>query len=1142
MRRYRGNILLSAGDLVTFVGCRHASALDRRALDEDLERTADDAALRLLQERGIEHERAFRDDLVRRGLRVVEIPAGPDLAERVRLTLAALRSGADVVYQGALLDGGWHGFADFLIRTDDGVAGGYGYEVADTKLARTAKPRHVVQLAVYTELLARVAGATPRLMRVRLGSGEEAVVPFLDVAAYVRHARARLEDFLSGGTPAGTTAEPCAQCDVCHWRGTCLDAWDGADHLSLVANIRRTQIRRLSAAGIGTVAALAALPETAAVPGMTEEALRRLRSQAALQVSVRGRDDRRWEPLPAGPGRGFGRLPAPTAHDLFFDMEGDPLYPGGLEYLFGVQAGDTATGRFHAFWGHDRAGEKRAFEAFMDFAEDHLARHPDAFIYHYNHYEVTALKRLAMSHGSREAALDGMLRRHRFVDLYAVVREAIRTSEPGYSLKNIERFYLGPRGGDVANAADSIVAYEEWRRGGDDSLLRRIEDYNAVDCRSTAGLRDWLVSIRPAGLGWFDAEPDGADAAALERQRAAEAERQALDALLLGGAPDGELPVRRLIADLAEFHRRAQKPDWWALFDRQTRAEDELVDDAECLGALILDGRPAPAGRSLLYTYRFPPQDTKLRAGAKPTVAATGRPAGTIESLDLRGGTVVIRRGTRQEPLPSDLCLGPPLPVEDTVLRAAIRRFAGSVAAGDGRFAALEAILRREPPRLAGRAPGAPVVAAGSGLLEGSVAAIAALDGSYLVVQGPPGTGKTYTASHAILDLLRRGRRVGVSSNSHKAINNLLAAVERLAADTGFTFRGVKKSAPDDGSALNGRLIEDVFNNAEVDDAIDAGARLVAGTAWLLARPELEGRIDTLFVDEAGQVSLANLVAMGTSASNIVLVGDQMQLSQPVQGTHPGGSGAGVLEHLLGGRATVPPDRGVFLDASHRMHPAVCGWVSETIYDGRLNAAPGTAFQVLELGPGAHPALAPAGVRFVPAAHEGRTQRSPEEAELVRSVWTSLMGQRYRDRHGRIHAFGPDNVLVVAPYNVQVNHLAEILPSGARVGTVDRFQGQEAEVVIVSMTTSSGDDLPRDIEFLFSRNRLNVALSRARSLAVVVASPRLLEVQCATIEQMRLVNTLCRAYEWSLGLDPAQARRRAALPDPLRGEALAAAG
>jgi superfamily I DNA and/or RNA helicase len=286
----------------------------------------------------------------------------------------------------------------------------------------------------------------------------------------------------------------------------------------------------------------------------------------------------------------------------------------------------------------------------------------------------------------------------------------------------------------------------------------------------------------------------------------------------------------------------------------------------------------------------------------------------------------------------------------------------------------------------------------------------------------------------------------------------------------------------------------------------------VAGTAWLLSSAKLEQKFDYLFVDEAGQVSLANILAMSTCAKNIVLLGDQMQLGQPIQGVHPGDSGKSTLDYLLKGEATIAPELGIFLKDTWRMHPEVCRFISEAVYDGRLEAEPKNVNQRLVLKADANPALMPTGVKFLPVEHDGCSQRSEVEAEVVRSLLDSLLLQSYLDRDGNSHAMSLENILVVAPYNQQVNLLKRVLPEGARVGTVDKFQGQEAEAVLVSMTTSSGQYLPRDIEFLY---RLNVAVSRARCLAVVVANPHLLEVDCKTPEQMALVNTLCWIRDYS---------------------------
>lgn len=1109
MRQYQGRLLLSAGDLVTFLGCAHAAALTRRSLSDPLEKAAPDEAMNLRQERGLAHEAAYREQLQKRHGGMVAIPDHISLAERAAQTQIAMRAGAPVIYQGVLLDAAWHGYADFLVRVEEPSAlGAWSYQAEDTKLARTAKAKHAIQLAVYTDLLERAQGHLPRRMAVVLGGGDTEIIRTADIMGYYRHARDRAEAFMVGRTVPETTPEPCSHCSLCDWRERCEAEWEAADHLSLVANIRTSHIHRLTEAGINTVAALAGLPNSEKVPGLPAESLEKLRAQAALQIEGRKGGRPLHELLQADPGRGFERLPRPTPHDLYFDMEGDPHFPDGLEYLFGFVGADTAS-PFTSFWAHDHDEERRALEQVMDFITGHLTKHPDAYIYHYNHYEPSALKRLAARYGTREAALDDLLRRWKFVDLFKVVREGVRVSESRYSLKNLERFYMAPRSGDVANAADSIVVYEQFRKTGDQALLQQIAHYNEVDCRSTGGLHQWLLTQRAKGIQWFNGQEiveTAEEKERRERREAAEVEYLQLEAALLNGAPASEADFRRLVAQLAGFHRREQKPQWWAMFDRMDRDDDDLIEDADCLGALRLVGKPEPDKQSLIYTYRFPGQETKLREGGMCTIAATGENAGTITTLDMELKRATLRLSKRSGILPEQLSLGPTGPLKPQPKDEAVRRFAQSILAGDGQFAAIERLLKREPPRIRCHRVGTPLLPAGLNPVEAAVAAAAGLDHSYLFIQGPPGTGKTYTASHVIVDQIRRGKTVGVSSNSHKAINNLLKTVEAQARAAGVAFSGLKKSsAQDEDTHFDGQMIQDAFDNKAFPAQVD----LIAGTAWLFARPEMEQQLDILFVDEAGQVSLADIVAMGTAAKNIVLIGDQMQLGQPIQGVHPGESGLSVLDYLLQGAATVPLDRGIFLDVSRRMHPDICCFISDTIYDGQLTALAENAERILRPRRGATLPVPESGVFLVPVEHADRTQSCPEEAEAVARCWQDLLELNVREIGGRCRRMKPDDILIVAPYNLQVERIRKLLPDTARVGTVDKFQGQEAMVVLVSMTASSGEAIPRGLDFLLNRNRLNVAISRSRALSLVFASPRLLEIDCDTIEDLRLANTLC---------------------------------
>jgi uncharacterized protein len=387
--------------------------------------------------------------------------------------------------------------------------------------------------------------------------------------------------------------------------------------------------------------------------------------------------------------------------------------------------------------------------------------------------------------------------------------------------------------------------------------------------------------------------------------------------------------------------------------------------------------------------------------------------------------------------------------------------------------------------------------------LRAQQALVRALDHSYLFVQGPPGSGKTYAGARLIVGLIAAGERVAVTATSHKAIHNLLDEVVDAGAELGVSIHGIKKSSgPGESEYSRGGFVSVADNTlCETSDA-----PIVAGTSWLFARAGMAGQFDYLFIDEAGQVSLADAVAMSPCAENVVLLGDPQQLPHVTQCVHPGGAGVSVLEHLLGDAATVAPDRGLFLAQTWRMHPDVCGFISELSYERRLGAHPDCARQQIVSG-----GLSATGLRYRPVAHTGNAQQSFEEAEIIAADVRQLLADGvFTDRAGATRPLMPSDILVVAPYNMQVHALMDVLPAGVEVGTVDKFQGREAPVVFFSLATSSGDEIPRGLEFLFSRNRLNVAVSRAKALAVLVCSPRLLETRCRTVDQMRLVNALCR--------------------------------
>jgi uncharacterized protein len=1006
----------------------------------------DNPQANLIRRKGEEHEAAYLASLCTLGRHIVE-PCDAADAERL------IRAGAShVIYQPVFhAPAGWTGRADFLELQPNG-----GYEVVDTKLARHAKPAYILQLCFYTEQVARIQGHPPKLMHVVLGSGERVSFHPEEFGAYYRRVRHRLEEFVADPPP--TEPWPVAHCAICDFRPLCEAHWDRVDHLSRVAGIRRTQIDKLAVAGIATLAALGRAPAGAS-PGFPQDTFDKIREQAALQLFAREHGADKYVILEPQAELGFALLPDPSPGDLFFDFEGNPFWDasGSLEYLWGILDTD---GDFTPLHAHDHATERAAFETFIDLVHERLARHPAMHVYHYADYEITALRRLMGRYGTREAELDDLLRRGLFVDLLKVVRNGIRASRPGYGLKEMETFLDFERWAEIQEGGASIIAFEQWMQTHDDALLRQIDEYNREDCIATRLLRDWLLERRAEAIAQFGPmpQPEPKDPREIPERKV---ERAALRAEMLDAGEE-------LAAQLLDYYDRERKPVWWAFFDRLEKSADELVDDPESIGKLELRGGPEPVARSYAYAFSFPPQEHKLGAGQDVADPTTGGNAGEIIELDRDTRKLVLKRGPSLADTPLPEAMIPKDVYRTNDQEDALRRIGRSLLARDRRYPAVESILRREP---FGR----------DVQHEDLTELVLSLDARHLVIQGPPGSGKTWTIGRLIPALVAAGKSVGVASQSHKAIHNVLDAIN-------VPFVGKKKaSGGNPESFYEGAHVENVTDN---DDVVDCD--VAAGTAWLFADPTHDGKLDYLFIDEAGQVSLADAFAMATCARNVILVGDPQQLAQVIQGSHPPGSAASVLTHLLGDADTIPPDRGVFLERTFRLHPDICGYISEEFYEGRLRPDPVTETRTTPFG---------TGLRYIEVEHEGNRQDSREEVDAVRAEVKRLLAAGVRD------------VMVVAPYNAQVNALRGALPKSIRVGTVDKFQGQEADVVLYSMASSSGDDVPRGLEFLLSRNRLNVAISRARCLAYLVASPRLLEVNCRTIPQMRLANALCRFVE-----------------------------
>jgi uncharacterized protein len=1148
VRLAESGLLLSATDLANHVGCRHRTLLDLLRAEGKLRPPRwENLGADVLRERGLAHERAYLEHLRAEG-REVERFEEPALTEAgVARVLAAMRRGAGAIAQAPLVQGRWRGVADVLLRVEEASAlGAWSYEPVDTKLAAETKGGTVLQLCLYAELLGALQGRLPDAMYVVKPGlyGEPERVRTRDYLAYYRRVRDGLAAALgAAGALEGTYPEPAAACDVCLWWERCDGRRRADDHLSLVAGVTRLQRGELAPCGIATLTALAKarLPLAPRPRRGAPEGYERAHHQARVQLASRGKPRPVVEPLPpAGPGLGLARLPEPCAGDVFLDLEGDPFVEGGgLEYLLGwVTADDGAEPAYTGWWALTRAEEKRAFEALIDALLERWERHPGLHVYHFGAYEPAALKRLMGRHATREEGLDRLLRGERFVDLHAVVRQSVRAGVEAYGLKQLEAVHGFARELDLRTASLHKHALECGLELGAAGSVRpedraAVEAYNRDDCVSTLRLRDWLERVRAERLAAGDdlprPQPGAGDPPEALDERVQRV--RALMARLAGDVPpepaerSAEQHARWLLANLLEWHRREDKASWWEFFRLAALPKEELRDEKHGLVGLELVGTFGGTPKAPVHRYRFPPQDHDIRATQTLHVDAETE-LGRVEDVDLGACTVDVKKRTRTRDLHPDAAFAheivPARPIPD-----ALEDLAGWVAEhgvdAGGPFRAARDLLLRRPPRLRTGAepvpetgardrPGdtAPLARPDESPLEAATRLALALDGGVLPIQGPPGTGKTWTGARVVCRLVQAGRKVGITATSHKVIRNLVDEVLAAAAELRVPLHVFQKADPEKYPERPGVSVRD--DNDALDQALaDGTAQVGAGTVWAWARAAAAETLDVLVVDEAGQLSLANAVAAAKAARNVLLLGDPQQLEQPMQGSHPDGCDASALDHLLEGRDTLEGHRGLFLAETWRLHPSICELTSELFYDARLRAHAGCEGQALR-GP---TRFAGAGLWLCPVDHDGNQTSSPEEVERVAALLEELTatGATWVNAKGEEQPLTLADVLVVSPYNAQVAALRTGLPGAAKVGTVDRFQGQEAAVVIYSMATSSADEAPRGLEFLFSLNRLNVATSRARCACILVASPRLLEADCHTPRQMRLANALCRYRE-----------------------------
>lgn len=1085
-------------------------------------------------------------------------------------TVELMRAGVPVIYQGALRHNSgvaeFTGRPDFLVRADYQLefikgklhalpahdrSGQTGYIAWDAKLASSAKPHYLLQVALYVEALDALGlKAQNSLHGLILGSRTIELFEEGEIVPAMREARATLEaQFTLAATDTSSfelkhltlhcvTKTDCA---VCEYPDLCEYARKAVDHLVQVAGITKGQIEKLKKSGITSMAALAAASDSSRPSEIVAGTFDKLRSQAKLQTDFKNTGKHSYLLLEDPE---IGVLPPANPGDLFFDMEGFPFFEerGGLEYLFGAIDRNK---KFHEWWAHSRDEEAVAFAAFVQFAYQRMQQNPGAHIYHYAQYEVTALNKLATRHGVMEAEVDWLLAEGKLIDLFKVVKGSIMVSQTGYSIKKLEPLYGFGREGEVENAGESLNEYDYYRQLTEldpaeaARVLKTIGDYNEDDCVSTLELFEWLAAMPGAHskydlhrqavdrkkAEWAGTDEDEdrstnkAEAELAELQQATDHMAKAVANWRWGGSAEGDYRalVWQALMHSVLYYKREEVTHWRERHMRREATFESLHDDrkalvvegcwqsSEAIDALQLDPR---ARINVEYTYLLQDGQANLLKADKRIYVRYGYGAnqhqldsGTLVKVD--GTRVVFTRNTTVENsqfLPNAIFENGLIPagakqtaVREVALQLAKEWVSPDYPAPSG-FAALDLLMRRKPRLQDG---GSLKPATDEEYLGAIIDAVERLDNSVLAIQGPPGSGKTYLGSHTIAHLVAKGKKIGVVANSHSAVDNLLLAClsAGIPAEQIVKKRNEEDIAPAWAHPTGYPAIANWRSK-------QTGGYIMGGTAWAFCAAKIqEQKFDYIFVDEAAQFSMVDCLAISGSTHNLVLLGDPQQLTQVVQAIHPGGVDNSALGHYMGEQQILDSEHGYFVEVTRRMHPAVNAPVSWLSYQNRLHSH-STAQQF-------HIEALPQGFTAIPVEHVGNGSHSSEEVERVLQLSMDLVAK-----------VGQSQVLIVAPYNAQVDNLRIALDAAklfeVQVGTVDKFQGREALAVIISLAASSAEDAPRGLEFLLDRNRLNVALSRAKANSYLVFSPLLRRTRWANVNDVRAISRLVGLLDFAL--------------------------
>jgi predicted RecB family nuclease len=1105
----------SPNDLLRFLDSRFLSWMDRKNLIHqnkfDKFKVADEEnpTKKLLFQEGIQIEKNLVKKLKDKYIDYVELDGDPEnMEENIEETLEAMEDGVEIIFQGHLRSNNFMGISDVLLKQEGkSNFGDYYYTVKDIKRSQVSKSKFIIQVCGYCDLLEQIQGVRPKKAYILLGNGEEEEFIVNDYYNYYLSIKNKFINFQKEFKEEDDLL-PEIDDNHWYWEDYAYDKLEELEDISLIANIEKSDIKDLRKNKINSLSDLSKTSFTDLKDiSFNEETFYRLKKQAIIKKE----NNRSYEVLPhdINNPKGLCNLMEYQKSDLYLDVQYTENF-GKEGFIFFYNVYYLKDNKWHhkTFDSFTVNNEEKTFKIAMSFVRDFIGKRGK--VYHFGSETYEHLLEVAAKYDTFLPFIETLYFSHKFVDLEKIVIQSMVLNTHKFTLENISQLI----GFDYREVEKESSLFSVKNFGVIKSNIERANNFfqglTLQKMKAFKHLHEWMLKIQAKEEielveysydNLLDEEEDDNEKLILQGKNTYDQKKYQ--------SASEEEKVRTLILQLLKFHRHESKPSLIEKQELLSQQESTWKKHPRCLSNLKFKKSHEIDEAIRIYSYNVK-DETKIKVGDQVTLYQNQKLKGEVVILSPENEEIVIKfsknkidkvKKYKNISIMQDNFL--PISGLERHLKSMVNIDEIDNLEFFGLNKCIYDFFMRKYPDINGLMKSKPLYNPSKELIPQAINIVNNMKETCLIFQGPPGAGKTYTSSNIIIDLIRKGKRVGISSNSHKAINNVLIKLKEL--DNSLNIIKLNSNKEED--------LEEVGIPNPSNKEWEKGKKyfqIVGGTVFKFAKSEMNNYFDYLFIDEAGQVSLANLMAMSSSCKNLVLIGDQMQLEQPIQAIHPGESGKSALEYYLKNHKTIPENYGFFLPETRRMNNELTQIISKYFYEDKLKAHESSHNREVIFNEDNGIIFRKKGLQFVSVNHKDNTQYSMEEVDKIKEIVDYLLEQKI-NIDGQVKDITMDDIIMVSPYNMQVSKLKKVFKKG-KIGSVDLFQGQEAPIVIISLASSSSGG--RGIDFLLNENRINVALSRGKALAIIVASEEILTSSVDKLEELKLLNLFSELIEY----------------------------